>query len=180
MFRSRQDNLAQESGETIPDTSPVENAYHGVEGATVNGFELQADGRLTPSWQISAGYTQWRGRDAQGIAINTTAPRKQFTLFSSHNLSRHVQGLTLGGGIRWQSRTYVANIEHEPSEQMLEYDQGSYAVAELMASYQMTRQATIQVNATNLFDKKYVEINSNQHLYGEPFVIKAALHYTFD
>lgn len=179
LFRSTQDNLAQESGENIPDTSPPERAYYGAQGATVNGFELQAEGSLTPSWKISAGYTQWRGKDAQGTPINTNTPRKQFTLFSRYDLSPHVQGLTLGGGVRWQNRTYIANIQHEPTEQILEYDQGSYAVAELMAKYQINRQSSIQVNATNIFDKKFVELDSNQHLYGEPFIIKTSLQYSF-
>lgn len=177
-FRSKQDNLAQDSGESIPGSSPPETAYYAIQGAKVKGFEVQVDGDITTAWKISAGYTQWKGEDAEGNAINTNTPRRQFTLFSTHDLSRHLSGLTIGAGIRWQGRTYMS-VKHASSDKTLEYSQGSYSIVDLMANYQIDKRTSLQVNATNILDKKFTEMNVNQHLYGEPFILKASIRHRF-
>ena len=179
VFRTRQDNLAQSTGETIPGTNPAETAYRAAKGATVHGFELEAAGKITPEWQIGTGYSQWRGKDADGDAINTTHPRKQYKLFTTYDMGRFAKGLTVGGGLKWQSRTYES-VRHAPTGRTIEYGQKSYALVDLMARYQINDQLSAQLNVENLFNKKYRDqYGWGQYGYGSPRYISAGFRYEF-
>ena len=56
-YRTRQDNLAQSSSETIAGTNPPATAYYAAKGAKVNGFELEASGNIGENLRLGAGYT---------------------------------------------------------------------------------------------------------------------------
>ena len=177
-YRTRQDNLAQSSSETIAGVTPPTTAYYAAKGAKVSGFELEASGNASENLRLGAGYTQWRGKDAKGKALNTTHPRQQLKLFAAYDVPS-VSGFTVGGGVAWQSRTWIAT-ENPATGAEIDYGQKSYAVVNLMSRYQINEHLSAQINIDNLFDKKYRnQLSFNQYGYGDPRYISASFKYEF-
>ncbi len=64
-------------------------------------------------------------------------------------------------------------------------EQGSYAVADVMAGYQVTRHLDLQVNVNNLFDRTYYSaigtspIWGSTDTYGNPRSFGLTAKYTF-
>ena len=84
--------------------------------------------------------------------------------------------LTLGAGVNWQSRTYTTT-SNAATNGRIEYGEGSYAVANLMARYQINKQLSAQLNVDNVFDKKYRnQLSFNQYSYGDPRSIKDVIN----
>ncbi|WP_373777904.1 TonB-dependent siderophore receptor [Neisseria dentiae] len=177
VFRVEQDNLAQRDGTNTVIGMPAGTAaYYNAKGVRTHGYEIELNGRLTPQWNISAGFTSARGKDASGNQVNTNVPMRQFKLYTTYDFSNRLAGLTVGGGVNWQSGRYydgVAPLSGKISE-------SSYALVNLMARYRVNKQLSAQVNVDNLFDKKhYNEFSSNQVNYGTPRNIRASVRYEF-
>jgi len=118
----------------------------------VEGFELGATGHLTPDWEIFAGYTYldpkttksgtaaYVGRVLQNVARNSG------NVFTEYDLTDEWE---IGGGANWVGHRFgdfgeQANIP-------------GYVIFNAMASYKLTDNVSLQVNATNLFDKTYYD-----------------------
>ena len=179
VFWIRQDNLAQATGQNIPGTNPPEAAYAPSRGATSKGFELDATGRVAPGWNIGAGYSQFRLTDADGQDVNTLYPRKLFKLFTTYQASGALSGLTIGGGVNWESDTYT--IAANPLGALERIEQGSFALVSLMARYQFTPRLSAQFNVDNLFDKQYFRLFDAfaQSTYGAPRSLSLSMRYAF-
>lgn len=179
VFYIRQDNLAQASGETIPGTSPPEPAYYASRGATSEGFELDASGEVAPDWNVGVGYSQFKLTDADGKDVNTVYPRKLFKLFTTYQFQGAARGLTLGGGVNWESRTYTVAMNPLGVEDRIE--QGSFALVGLMARYQFTDRLSAQLNVDNVFDQKYRRMFDAfaQTTYGAPRSATLSARYAF-
>lgn len=176
LFRIKQDKLAQiDTGQFVPGSNPPEQAYRAAKGAKSHGFEAEVTGQLTPAWQISAGFVRFDGADASGAEINTSAPRKQFKLFTSYRLG----DLTLGGGVNWQSRVYaeVAN----PAGQTVQAEQKAYALLSLMARYRFDKQWALALNVDNVGDKTYRSQVGfyGQQAWGAPRNARLTASYSF-
>lgn len=176
IFRIRQDNLAQGTGLYIPGTSPAEPAYVAAQGATSKGFELELSGELTQGWNATVGYSQFKAEDALGVDVNSIYPRKLLRLFTTYRLPGALNALTIGGGVNWQSSTYlyVASLARN-------IDQGAYALVDLMARYAISRDLSAQLNVNNVFDKTYYGMfeTYNQFTYGAPRNATLSLQYKF-
>ena len=96
VFRIQQDKLAQATGSFVTGTT-AETAYRASEGATSEGFELDVFGELAPGWNASAGYSQFKAKDASGKDVNSIYPRKLLRLFTTYRLPGAWNALTLGG-----------------------------------------------------------------------------------
>jgi len=115
----------------------------------VNGVEFDATGRITPNWEVQAGYTyldaQSKGLVAAGVkgdVPNTT--HHQANLWSVYDFD---SGWKLGGGFTYLGRR-VANAggtAHVPG----------FVVWDAMASYQLSDNLALQLNGYNLFDRNY-------------------------
>lgn len=179
LFQIKQDNLAQSTGEMIAGTTPPETAYRASEGATSKGFELELAGELAKGWSASAGYTQFKLRDANGADINTIYPRKLLRVFTSYRLPGAFAGLTLGGGVNWQGETYT--YAANPLGVTEKIDQKAYALVNLMARYEINKQWSAQLNVNNLFDKTYYGMFDaySQFTYGAPRNAMLSATYRF-
>ena len=179
VFKIVQDNLAQSTGLTIAGTTPPETAYRASEGATSKGFEFDVSGELTPRWSVSAGYTQFRASDANGTDVNTIYPRKLLRLFTSYRLHGDLAGLTLGGGVNWQDKTYTDAAN--PLGNIERIEQDAYALVNLMARYEFSKQLSAQLNINNVFDKKYFAMFDaySQMTYGAPRNATLKMTYKF-
>jgi len=179
VFHIKQNNLAQQTTDTVPGTNPPEMAYRAVDGATSKGFELEVAGELAPNWNLSAGYTHFRAKAADGTDVNSLYPRRLFRLFTTYRLPGAWNGLTLGGGLSWQGKTYTHATN--PLGVVEKVEQKDYALVGLMARYEINKQMTAQLNINNLFDKRYYGMFAaySQLTYGAPRNVTVSLKYKF-
>ncbi len=167
LFQTRQDNLAQSTGQFI-DGTVDQLAYRGVKGATVRGVDLAISGEPARRWRLGASYTHYTARSATGAPFNTTHPRSLFKLTAMHSFDGALQGLSLGGSLRWQSRIWQTVTD--PQSRRVQVGQGSYAVLNLSARYRIDRTWTASVQLNNVLDRKYYSQIGfyNQGWWGEP------------
>ncbi|MFJ3484996.1 TonB-dependent siderophore receptor [Pseudomonas sp. NPDC090202] len=171
LFRIEQDNVAESIG-----TNPVTNEgiYKAINGATTKGVELELAGELADGWNLSAGYTYARTRDADdqriyGFPLTTTKPEHVVRVFSSYRLPGALDKVTVGGGISYQSSFY-GKIYSNTVGDYTRIKQGGFSLVDLMTRYQYNEHLSFAVNANNVFDKRYLTGlgNFDTSYYGEP------------
>ncbi|THF67090.1 TonB-dependent receptor [Pseudothauera nasutitermitis] len=168
VFRSGKDNLAVADGNN--QTSEGGQAYVAADDTKVRGLDVEVAGELAPGWQMQGGYTRTVLRDSSGQRLNTHMPKHQvklFTTWTPANLNR----LTVGGGVLWQSETYLASAGTQ-------FSQKSYALVNLMANYAFDDHLSLALRLNNVFDKIYYTYPSS-HYYGAPRNLYATLKYRF-
>ncbi|MFV0411579.1 MAG: TonB-dependent receptor domain-containing protein, partial [Paracoccus sp. (in: a-proteobacteria)] len=116
------------------------------------GVELEARGRLTSELQGVLGYTYLdteitesadpakRGND------NVMSPRHQISVWLDWDAARVMPGLTIGGGVRYQSESYAT--------QFIGRETPSHTTADLAVRYEADQYA-LDLGVTNVFDKEY-------------------------
>lgn len=179
VFRIKQDNLAQSTGLMIAGTTPPETAYRASEGATSEGFEFDLSGELAPGWNASAGYSKFKATDANGADVNSIYPRELVRLFTSYRFSGALAPVTVGGGVNWQGMTYTNALTPLGTTERIE--QKGYALVNLMARYEVSKQLSAQLNVNNLFDKTYYGMFDaySQTTYGAPRSVSLSMKYKF-
>lgn len=178
VFKTTQDNLGQADGSNrVPGTTI--QAYYEAEGATSKGVELEISGELAPGWNLAFDAAHFKAKDADDEDFNTHLPRNTLHLFTTYRLPGAWRQLTVGGGVNWQSRIYY-DLPDGPVG-LVRQEQSSYMTASLMGRYEFTEQLSLQLNAYNLFDKKYqTAVNwYGQAAWGTPRNLQATLNYTF-
>ncbi|MBE7218768.1 MAG: TonB-dependent siderophore receptor [Caulobacteraceae bacterium] len=144
----------------IPD--PTNSMFNILGGdQQVDGFEVEAQGRLTDRWQLTASYTNLHGQvirsGAGGPAVGQplfNAPDNAFDLFTTYQLTSR---LAFGGGLNLVSRRYgqITNpVEEAPG----------YVTGNVMAKYQLTQNLRLQVNVYNLSDADYADALHGFHI----------------
>ncbi|TBU99199.1 TonB-dependent siderophore receptor [Stutzerimonas kirkiae] len=178
VYRMEQDNVAQSIGQAPDD--PTRQAYKSIDGVVSKGYEAEIAGEVTENWQVYAGYSQFKARDANGNDVNSLIPRRQLTMFTSYRLPGALNALTVGGGVRWQSKVWV----HQPVAKTLgvpRLEQESYAIVDLMARYQVDANWSAQLNIKNALDKKYFAPTEDglQLYWQEPRNAELSVKYQF-
>lgn len=173
VYRIQQDNLAVALPNNVlaPDGS---TAYRSVSGARTDGFEMELAGMLTRNWQASVGFAHNVTEDRDKVKLNTQVPRNTFKLFSTYRFPTVAEGLTIGGGVRWQDRIY----RNDQGPARVEISQGGYAVVDLMARLEITKMVALSANLYNLFDEKYYQTVPASY-YGAPRNVRVALNIRF-
>lgn len=177
LFRIQQENLAQADGDlTIPDG--LDQAYYGAKGVRSNGVDFEVSGEIQPGWNVSGGFTHYTAKDASDAAVNTNQPRTLLRVFTTYRLNGSLSGLTLGGGVNWQSSNHTIANGPNGRERV---QQHAYALFNLMARYQFNSRTSLQVNVNNLFDQKYYsQIGYYSHgAWGAPRSVMATLNHKF-
>lgn len=172
VFRMQQENVAEYAGQVPEDplnpNGPKRSSYSAVDGTLSKGIELEVVGEVLDGWQVSGGYSRFKAEQADGSDVNPVIPRKQFNLFTSYRLRGALQGLTIGGGLRWQSQTFA----WQTAAQALgipALTQASYTVVDLMARYQFSPQWSAQLNIGNALDKRYfAPTDDGMQLFWQP------------
>ncbi|THU05078.1 TonB-dependent siderophore receptor [Lampropedia puyangensis] len=212
IFRSRKDNEAEidDSGQ-LPDgaydpSKPPEGyngsgymyipgteelAYRSTgKGNKVNGFEFEAQGAITPNWNLSAGWTRAVAKNNAGDTINAYLPKNTFRLRTSYRLPGAWSNLRVGGGVTWQSQTW-ADVSGVPTGQTdasgkaitekRRITQAAYYLVNLSANYQVNKQLSVSMNVNNLFDKSYYQRVGfySGVMYGSPRDWRLNVRYTF-
>ncbi|VFR42436.1 TonB-dependent siderophore receptor [plant metagenome] len=160
LFVTKQDNLAVWRSSIA--------AYSAEESTTSKGVELEVNGEVARNWQLAAGYTHTQTTDAQGASLNTFLPRNAVKLFTTYRLTGPLQGLTLGGGVRWQSKTGEQDIW-----------QGNKTIVSLMARYKIDRNLSVSLNVDNLFNRTYYSYVGSTVTYAAPRSVMVSAKYDF-
>lgn len=180
LYQIRQKNLAEsDPGYYVPGTKI--SASRAIKGARTQGVDLEATGALTPDWNISASWSYSQTEDKDGKSILSTFPRHLVKLWTTYRLPGELHRLTVGGGVNWQSRVY-SDIEAWQIERTLHWQQNSYAVASLMARYDVNDRLSATVNVANLFDKQYTASISDwwySGMYGPARKVALSVRYQF-
>jgi len=177
VFRIEQDKLAvADEGFYVPGTGI--GAMRPAKGAKSQGVELEMAGEILPDWHLGAAWTKFSARDAQGENINPDHPRQQIKLFTKYQFRGDLAGLAVGGGVAWQD-TKPYYQRNPASGQMEHLGQQAFAVVDLMASYRIYKQLSLQLNVKNLFDKSYYEKSGMSYTYGTPRNVSLQLKHTF-
>ena len=180
LFDIKQDNLAQAVGQIQRPNGTLETYYKAAKGAESKGFELEVSGQVTPNWNVTAGYSQYKATDVNDADINTQLPRKLIQTYTSYQLPGKWSDLSIGGGINWQSDTYVI-ASNAPTGANPRIEQGSYALVNLMAKYKINKDFSAQLNVNNVFDKGYYGVFPayGQITQGAPRNATLTLRYQF-
>lgn len=161
LFKLEQDNLA---------IWQHDNVYSAEQDTTSKGVELELNGELAEGWQASAGYAYSVTTDADDQRINTNLPRNNVKTFTSYRLQGPLNKLTLGGGVNWQSKV---------GADLHTFSQGSYAVTNLLARYDIDQHLSVSLNVNNLFDRAYYSQSGLYGVYGAPRNFMTSFKYSF-
>ena len=180
VFETRQNNVAgpvfdPETGEPVllPDGSQVSRA---IDGTRTRGFEFEAAGRLSEEWQATFGWSRYVMHDGDGVPVRTFIPGTLIRAFATWT-PRWMPKLALGGGVNWQSRssTFVGTPDGGTTLR-----QGDVTDISLMARYAFTPQLSLQLNGSNLLDRKYYVLDEYDNTYyGAPANATLTLRYAF-
>ncbi|KAF2394328.1 TonB-dependent siderophore receptor [Pseudomonas frederiksbergensis] len=187
VFQTDQKNRSTEAATQLG--CPVLTCYEASGLVRSQGIDMELQGALTENWQVGAGYTYTRAhyiKDSDPANKNqrfeTDTPEHLFKLSTVYRLQGPLEKLRVGGNVYWQSRMYndvaVANGTYR-------LEQGSYAVADLMAGYQVTKHLDLQLNANNIFDRVYYAaigsstVWGSTDTYGDPRSYRLTAKYSF-
>jgi outer membrane receptor for ferric coprogen and ferric-rhodotorulic acid len=162
VFKTKQKNVAESLG--FIDGRVL---YRGVD-ASSRGVEVDIAGELLPGLQLTGGYAYVHIEDNDGADARTFIPRHTVRVNAVYSPPA-LKALRFGASTRFQSRTYNTYTA-----------QKGYAVADLMARYQVTRNASVGVNMDNVTNVKYWNsLQWGQAYYGAPRTGRVTLGLNF-
>lgn len=171
-FWMRTDNTAEEVG--VNDQG--DSIYRAARGALRHGYELELSGALGRGWQAQGSYVQ----NSSNLNSSSSTPKHQFKLGSSYRfVLPNAHEMTVGGAVRWQSRTSVQRGSSVLS-------QAPYWLVDLMARYQLSSKLSVNANINNVFDKAYFagvtnfESQGLFYTWGAPRSVSVGMRYEFD
>ena len=139
------------------------------------GVELGLTGQLNDDLNLSFGYTQFSLHDLKnGGKARTYNPDETLNLLATYRVPR-VDQLKVGAGLQWRNSVsqYIADIDGT-------IRQGSYALLNLMASYDINEHLSVQANGYNVGNKKYLNgFPDGQGYYGAPANYKVSLKFKY-
>jgi outer membrane receptor for ferric coprogen and ferric-rhodotorulic acid len=149
------------------------------------GVDVELNGELTPGWLIGAGYTFNISRALDGGDLSSATPRHLLKLWSSKQLPGELARWTIGGSLQAQSSNSANGLLCDQQgqvgcfgfQQSIIDVQGSFAVINLRAGYQIDAHWRAALSVNNIFDRIYYQtigIPAGGSWYGEPrgFVLR--------
>ena len=163
LFRTQQD--------TFPVWDAATRTYTAIDDTITQGVEVELAGEIARGWQLGTGYTYSKTRDKDGQRLMTRIPLHTFKLSTTYRLPGDWNRLTLGGGVHWESKT---------GDPLATYTQQGYALLNLMARYEVSKQLTVAAHLNNAFDKRYLSgVSDTRGLYGPPRNFMVSMKYRF-
>jgi catecholate siderophore receptor len=154
LFRSFKSNARE--------TDPNDSNFAVLAGEQkVDGFEIEAAGKLTDNWRVFAGYTFMKSEVAGSKLRPETVgqplanvPENMFTLWTTYQLPH---GFEIGGGPRYvDSRTASSTSPFDPVTGELK-EVPDYWVLDAMLKYRVTDNIELQLNVYNIADHFYYD-----------------------
>ena len=147
----------------------------------VQGIEVSAIGRLSPVWDVNAGFTTMDTEIVNGFAGATNptqggvlqwTPEVAFTLWSTYKLPG---GFTLGGGARYIDAVVRSSVTNFTTAQSGITGSDAYWVFDAVAVYDVNKNVSLQLNLYNLFDEQYIAAINNSGKRYYPGAPRSAL-----
>lgn len=164
LYQIEQDNLAVAITPEVLVPGTTEAAYRAESGTKTRGFEVELSGELAVDWQASASFSRNIVQDSEGQKLNTNIAHNTAKLFTTYTLRQVGNGLTLGGGVNWQSEIYSDGLGPTRNQR---FTQGDYALVDVMARYPLTEQLTATFNLNNLLNEEYYTSTTSSY-FGTP------------
>jgi catecholate siderophore receptor len=139
-------------------TDPLNPTLQTLAGTLrVNGVEFDAVGRITPHWEITAGYTYLAPRAVGLVAVGVPGPipntaNNQGNLWTTYDFD---DGLKLGAGLNFVSRRYAGtDTLTDPGTTIVDKVPG-YVTWDGMVGYKINDVWEVQLNGYNLTNEFY-------------------------
>lgn len=159
IYRSQNKKELISDGATPP-------SYSQLGKRRVDGVELGLVGMITPNLNITTGLAYMDSKIVRGTPTNeggviVFSPKLTFTSWLTYKLPN---GVTVGGGARYvDTAARSSNVSQTPTNLWTMPD---YWVGNAMASYDVNKNLSLQLNINNVFNKKYISrINSGGSRY---------------
>ncbi len=199
LYYTEQNGLAQ-ADPLYPPTSVLfgGNCCYLPQGKVVSkGMDMEISGEVLPDLNLIAGYTYNDNRDrTEDVSFSSITPRHSVKLWSTYRLPGAWNDFKVGGGVNYQSATYVRgtaavrgadghvvrDADGNLLTQAFDYKQSGYGVWDLMLEYRLDEHWTLTYNANNVFDKTYyytLGTADGGNYYGEPRSQMLSLRGTF-
>jgi outer membrane receptor for ferric coprogen and ferric-rhodotorulic acid len=176
-YQLKQDNFAKEIPNVLTPSGGV--ASEALQGVKTKGAELEVTGEIRPGWNLHAGFNHKISKQ-DGIKQSTLTPENELSLYTSYKLNQWVDGLTIGGGARWQDKTW-GDVTNPLYKDPVKHVVSDYWLFDAMANYEVNDQLSVSFNVNNLLDEKYYTIFSwySTYTWGEGRNYNLGLKYKF-
>ena len=176
-YQLTQNNFGKEL--LLTATPAGEIAYEALQGVKTKGAELEITGEIMPGWNLHAGFNHKVSKQ-EGKKESTLTPENEFTLYTSYKVNQWVDGLTVGGGVRWQDETW-GDVSNPLDKDSFKHVVSDYWLVDAMANYEVNDQLSLSFNVNNLLDEKYYTIFSwySTYTWGEGRNYNLGLKYKF-
>jgi outer-membrane receptor for ferric coprogen and ferric-rhodotorulic acid len=159
------------------------SCYRAAGEVQSQGWEAEAVGRLSPGWDVSAGYTYVRAEyrsDADPANVgqrfgSDATPVHLLRVWTQYRPASdggaQARGWVVGAGAHVQSNMYTSAVR-----------QGGYATVMAKLGYRLSPQLEATVVLNNLFDRTYLVtpgFDSFYNLYGDPRNVMVTLRGSF-
>ncbi|WP_436905146.1 TonB-dependent siderophore receptor [Acinetobacter johnsonii] len=180
IFRTEESNYPLRNSDGLPTTRKTQ-----VSDLRSQGYEFGLAGQLTDYLNLSFGYTQLSLKDLiNGGDARTFNPAQSFNLLTTYQIPQ-IPKLKLGLGIQWQDKTYLdvpetTNASGVVTQKSGIIQQDAYALVNVMASYEVNKNITLQANGNNITDEKYLfNFPDAQGFYGAPANYSVAVKFKY-
>lgn len=148
--------------------------YAALGERVMEGVETEISGAVTPKWQIHAGYSYLHSQikaasNSRDDGIFLLMPKHSANLWTTYQVT---SGLTIGGGVNAMSGITSSAGMHA----------GGYATFDAMAAYRFTPKLKLQINADNIFNRRYYARVGGANTFnipGSERSLTANLRYSF-
>ena len=180
IFRTEESNYPLRNSDGLPTTRKTQ-----VSDLRSQGYEFGLAGQLTDHLNLSFGYTQLSLKDLiNGGDARTFNPTQSFNLLTTYQIPQ-IPKLKLGLGVQWQDKTYLnvpetTNASGVVTQKSGIIQQDAYALVNVMASYEVNKNITLQANGNNITDEKYLfNFPDAQGFYGAPANYSVAVKFKY-
>jgi outer membrane receptor for ferric coprogen and ferric-rhodotorulic acid len=171
-FNAEQEGLATYAGYNFDDPSDAYSYYAGVDVES-KGLEFEATGKINNFTDLVFGYTHLEMSGQDGGDTYPWVPRSTANLMLSVRVPSYT-ALSFGAGGRWQS-----DISKADDYTSYIVRQGSYAVVNAFAAWDIRPDVTLRAYVGNVTDEKYINGLYTIGYYGAPRNYSLSLNWQF-
>lgn len=170
VFRTEQSNYPLRNSDGNPLNRKVETS-----DLRSQGVEVGLAGQLTDHLNLTFGYSQFSLKDLKnGGEARTYNPNQTINLLTTYTIPA-IPKLKIGAALQWQDATKLYDSSVKST-----ITQDAYALVNLMGSYDLNRHISLQANANNVTDKKYLySFPDGQAFYGPSANYSVAVKFKY-
>ncbi|WAP70631.1 TonB-dependent siderophore receptor [Jiella pelagia] len=160
---------------------PNYTAQYQLGEVNVRGVELEGKMALDERMNLTLAYSYWDAEIKEDVLGNTgnrpqLVPEHIASIWADYTIPGEgmIGDLTLGAGLRYFGPSYADDANT--------IDLDSRTTVDAALTYKVTESATLQVNATNIFDKRtvaHVDTFSDTAYYNDGRTVRGTLRYTW-